>query len=217
MKKIFNCLICSLIIFSYCDEKPYAAKDYSYLLNMKGFDQSLLKTHFTLYEGYVKNTNLILSKVKELEKENSSRSYEYGAFKRRFGWEFNGMRLHELYFENLGGEGGAPKDLNLISQINSQYGSYENLKKDLVATGLMRGIGWVLLTRDETDGRLIVTWINEHDVGHLALGNILLAMDVWEHAYITQFGLKREDYIDAFFKNLNWNAVEQRYKKSLKK
>lgn len=184
---------------------------------MKGFDQSLLKTHFTLYEGYVKNTNLILSKVKEMEKENLSRSYEYGAFKRRFGWEFNGMRLHELYFENLGGEGGAPKDLNLVSQINAQYGSFENLKKDLLATGLMRGIGWVLLTRDETDGRLIVTWINEHDVGHLALGNILLAMDVWEHAYITQFGLKREDYIEAFFKNVNWNTVEKRYKLSLKK
>lgn len=184
----------------------YQAKDFSYLFGMPGFSDQLLQMHFTLYNGYVKNTNLLLNLLgKEMP------AYEFGALQRRLGWEFDGMRLHELYFSNLGGNGQLDQDSPLYTQIAGQFGSYEAWKKQFIETGLMRGIGWVILYRDPTNGRLVNTWINEHNVNHLAGGRPLLVMDVWEHAYIIQYGLDRGAYIDAFFKNINWATVSKRY------
>jgi len=126
------------------------------------------------------------------------------------GWEWNGMRLHELYFENLGGNGIFPQEGILSKLINEQFGSFENWKKEFIGIGLMRGIGWVILYQDIYTGKLINFWINEHDIGHPAGGNPLLVMDVFEHAYIIDYGLKKKDYIKTFFDNINWNEVEKR-------
>lgn len=189
----------------------YEAKDYSYLFGMPGFSDPLLKMHFQLYQGYVKNTNLLLGRFKELEQQNKDLTYDYGALKRRFGWEFDGMRLHELYFENLGGSESLDKSSALYQKISKDFGSFEAWKKNFVATGMIRGIGWVILYKDPRTGRLFNTWINEHDLGHLAGGTPLLVMDVFEHAYITQYGLDRGKYIDAFFQNVHWQNVSKRY------
>jgi superoxide dismutase, Fe-Mn family len=186
---------------------PYTANNYSHLLGMEGFGNSLLTMHFKLYEGYVKNTNDLLAKLKTVE----ATSYEYGALKRRLGWEFDGMRLHELYFDHLGGNGAVDKQDPLVVALASQYGSFEKWKKDFVATGLIRGIGWAVLYYDPEDGRLINAWINEHDTGHLVTGSAILIMDVFEHAYILQYGLDRAQYINAFFANLNWKVASDRY------
>lgn len=194
----------------------YIAKDYSYLYGMPGFSDALLKMHFQLYQGYVKNTNLLLNRFKELEVQDKDQSYDYGALKRRFGWEWNGMRLHELYFDNLGDRIALDKSDPLYQRIIKDFGSYESWKKNFIATGLIRGIGWVILYRDAQTGRLFNTWINEHDLGHLAGGNPLLVMDVFEHAYITQFGLDRGKYIQVFFDNIDWSKVAERYTESLK-
>ncbi len=122
------------------------------------------------------------------------------------------MRLHEYYFENLGGKGGMNKDGKLAKKMVESLGSSETWEKDFRATGAMRGIGWVVLYQDTSSGRLINVWINEHDVSHLAGCNPLLIMDVFEHAFMLDYGLKRADYIEAFFKNINWAAVEARVK-----
>ncbi len=194
----------------------YQAKDYSYLFGMPGFSDQLLKLHFQLYQGYVKNTNQLLSRLKELELQDRDQTYDYGALKRRVGWEFDGMRLHELYFENLGGKESLDKSDPLYQRISKDFGSFEAWKKNFIATGMIRGIGWVILYRDPQNGRLMNTWINEHDLGHLAGGAPLLVMDVFEHAYITQYGLDRGKYIGAFFDNINWAKAAKRYSDSVR-
>jgi Fe-Mn family superoxide dismutase len=124
------------------------------------------------------------------------------------------MLLHEYYFDNLGGSQPLDPSDPLYLKMASDFGGYDQWKKDFVATGLMRGIGWVVSYVEPKSGRLINEWINEHDVGHLAGATPLLIMDVFEHAYITQFGLDRNKYVEVFFDNINWNTVSSRFKSS---
>lgn len=190
----------------------YAAKDYGKLIGMEGFSETLLKNHFTLYQGYVTNTNKLVDLVEQMLNDGRTGTPEYAELKRRFGWEFNGMRLHEYYFENLGGSsslnGGSP----LAKKIAADFGSLESWEADFKATGSMRGIGWVILYEDMVDGRLLNSWINEHDAGHPAGCNPILVMDVFEHAFMIDYGLKRADYITAFFRNIDWSVAEGRFK-----
>jgi len=191
---------------------PYTAKDYSKLVGMEGFSETLLKNHFTLYQGYVTNTNKVLDTLNQMLKDGKTGTPEFSELKRRLGWEFNGMRLHEYYFENLGGRDGINKAGKLAKKMAEDFGSYETWEKDFKAVGTMRGIGWAVLYRDSAKGKLINFWINEHDVSHPSGCNPILIMDVFEHAYMTDYGLKRADYIEAFFKNINWPVVEERSK-----
>ncbi len=190
----------------------YTAKDYSKLIGMEGFSETLLKNHFTLYQGYVTNTNKVLEALDQMLKGDKAGTPEFAELKRRLGWEFNGMRLHEYYFENLGGKADLNKGGKLAKKMIEDFGSYEAWEKDFKATGSMRGIGWAVLYQDSASGKLINFWINEHDVSHPAGCAPLLIMDVFEHAFMLDYGLKRADYIAAFFKNINWAAVEARLK-----
>jgi superoxide dismutase, Fe-Mn family len=190
--------------------QEYEAKDYSHLIGMKGFGDRTLKNHFTLYEGYVKNTNLLIKILARYAAENRMSTPQFGALQRRLGWEWDGMRLHELYFGNLGGSGKLVRDSDIYQLIAENFGSIESWKADFIATGLMRGIGWVILYRDPVAGRLFNVWINEHDTGHLAGGTPLLVMDVWEHAYMLDYGLDRRAYIEAFFENIDWEVANDR-------
>jgi Fe-Mn family superoxide dismutase len=192
------------------EKMAYTAKDYSKLLGMEGFSETLLKNHFTLYQGYVTNTNKLMETFDQMLKEGKVGTPEYAELKRRFGWEFNGMRLHEYYFENLGGKDALDKGGKLSKKMAEDFGSYDAWEKDFKATGAMRGIGWTLLYQDNLSGKLFNCWINEHDVGHPAGCTPILILDVFEHAFMIDYGLKRADYIAAFFKNINWKAVEGR-------
>jgi Fe-Mn family superoxide dismutase len=188
----------------------YMAKDYSKLLGMEGFSETLLKNHFTLYQGYVTNTNKVLDTLDAMLKEGKTGIPEFAELKRRLGWEFNGMRLHEYYFENLGGKGKINKDGKLVKKMAENFGSYEAWEKDFKATGTMRGIGWAVLYQDIANRELMNFWINEHDLSHPAGCNPILIMDVFEHAFMIDYGLKRADYIESFFKNIDWDIVEAR-------
>jgi Fe-Mn family superoxide dismutase len=190
----------------------FTAKDYTKLIGMEGFSETLLKNHFTLYQGYVTNTNKVTDTLAAMLKEGKTATPEYAELKRRVGWEFDGMRLHELYFENLGGKTRLAKTGVLGKLIEASFGGYEAWEQDFKATGAMRGIGWVVLYYDVPTCQLCNVWINEHDVGHLAGCEPVLVMDVFEHAYMIDYGLKRADYITAFFKNINWSAAEKRIK-----
>jgi len=189
----------------------YEAKKYDQLIGLEGFSEVMLKNHFTLYEGYVANTNKVAGILEEQRKDGSVGLSEYAELKRRFGWEFNGMRLHELYFENLTKDF-KPVNLEgrLAKKIVEQFGSYDAWELDFRATGAMRGIGWVILAYDKEGERLFNTWINEHDAGHLAGATPLLVMDVFEHAFMIDYGLKRVEYIESFWKAIDWDVVESR-------
>ena len=188
----------------------YTAKDYNKLLGMGGFSDTLLKNHFTLYQGYVTNTNKLIETLGQMLKEGKTGTPEFAELKRRLGWEFNGMRLHEYYFENLGGKGGLEKTGKLFKRISENFGNYEAWEKEFKAVGTMRGIGWAVLYQDSLTGNLLNFWINEHDAGHPAGCSPLLILDVFEHAFMIDYGLKRADYIEVFFKNINWKTVEGR-------
>lgn len=186
----------------------YTEKDYSSLLGMEGFSEKLLTTHFGLYAGYVKNTN----KVSELLGSLDKTSPEYAELNRRFGWEFNGMRLHELYFENMKKDAeDMDANTSLAAKMAEDFGSVDAWMEDFVATSKMRGIGWTILYYDKAAGRLFNTWINEHDLGHLAGATPLLILDVFEHAYVMDYGMDRGQYIDAFFNVVNWEEVNNRF------
>jgi len=190
----------------------YTAKDYSKLIGTDGFSETLLTNHFTLYQGYVTNTNKLMDILATMLKEGKTATPEYAELKRRFGFEFNGMRLHECYFENLGGKTPLDKSGALAKKLAGAYGSCDAWEQDFRATGAMRGIGWVVLYQDNVTGGLCNQWINEHEIGHLAGCRPVLVMDVFEHAFMIDYGLKRADYIAAFFKSIDWKAVADRIK-----
>ncbi len=188
----------------------YEQNDFNNLMGTKGFSDILFTNHFSLYGGYIKNVNSIV----ELSKTVKLNSPEYNELKRRFGWEWNGMKMHEIYFANISKEKQTLDSASkLYKAIEIAFGSYDKWLEDFKATGMIRGIGWATLVKDRETGALMNLWIGEHDEGHLCDQQILLAMDVWEHAYITDYGIKRVDYINAFAENINWKEVENRFEK----
>lgn len=191
----------------------FKAKNFENLIGLKGFSDTLLKNHFALYQGYVANSDKLLALLDAKE----TGTPEYSELKRRFGWEWNGMRLHEYYFENISKNSAMlPANSPFLKKAAEDFGSCENWEKDFRAAGAMRGIGWVVAYFDSSSKKIFNVWINEHDTGHLAGAAILLVMDVFEHAYITDYGIKRADYIEAFFKAIDWKKVSERFDKAEK-
>lgn len=189
----------------------YVAKNYDHLLGTAGFSDTLLKNHFTLYQGYVTNVNKLSEILTAMVNDGRMGTPEFAETKRRFGWEFNGMRLHELYFGSMVSGGKAHDAKSTLQQkLIADFGSYESWEKDFKAVGSMRGIGWAILYYDKEADRIFNVWINEHDVGHFAGCIPLLVLDVFEHAFMLDYGTKRADYIEAFMKAVNWGAVEGR-------
>jgi len=191
----------------------YEPKNFGNLLGTPGFSDELLNNHFTLYQGYVKNVNKVSETLTQMLADDKIGTPEYAELKRRFGWEWSGMRLHEYYFENMNQTGGAlDESSDLHKKLAEDFGSITGWEKDFKAVGAMRGIGWAILYHDTQNDRLFNVWINEHELGHLSGGAPILILDVFEHAYITDYGLKRADYIEAFFHAINWRLVEGRFK-----
>ena len=122
------------------EKMAYTAKDYGKLLGMEGFSETLLKNHFTLYQGYVTNTNKLMETFDQMLKDGKVGTPEYAELKRRFGWEFNGMRLHEYYFENLGGKDVLDKGGKLFKKIFEDFGSYDFWEKDFKTTNTIQNI-----------------------------------------------------------------------------
>jgi Fe-Mn family superoxide dismutase len=189
----------------------YSTKDFSRLLGTPGFSDALLRQHFELYAGYVKNTNALSD---ELAASSPAKppTAAWSELKRRFGWEWNGMRLHETYFGNMTKTTKAPeREAPLVARIAKDFGSREAWEKDFRGTGSLRGIGWVALTWDPLAHRLFNVWIDEHDRGALAGCPVVLVMDVFEHAYMADYGTKRAEYIDAFLAAADWEEAARRF------
>ncbi|MGQ9682018.1 MAG: superoxide dismutase [Anaerolineae bacterium] len=188
----------------------YTAMDFGYLKGLDGLSDDLIKNHLMLYQGYVNNTNKLLDIYDRLVSAGQADSLEHQETRRHLGFEFNGMRLHEFYFRNLGGDGNPDQGADLKRMLEASYGSLDNWKRRFVSIGMTRGIGWTILYQDGTNGQLIDFWIDEHHIGHPAGCQPILVMDCWEHAYMLDYGLKRADYISAFFRNVNWQVCQAR-------
>jgi superoxide dismutase, Fe-Mn family len=191
----------------------YQAKTFEKVQGLPGLSDQLINNHFTLYQGYVTNTNKVLAEINQLFGNDQAATPQFAELKRRLGWEWNGMRLHELYFDNLTK---APIELDFNSllgqKIAENFGGLDNFTAELKATATMRGIGWVVVYFDKSADKIIISWINEHDNGHLAGAEPILVLDVFEHAYMIDYGLKRADYLEAIIKAIDWNTVADRLK-----
>jgi len=197
--------------------EPYRARQFN-LSGLKGISDQTLELHFKLYEGYVKETNKLSEKIAEFLKDGKVDQDEmplYSELKRRLGFEFNGMVLHEYYFENLMRNGSADPQRNsaFLKAAEASFGSYDIWKADYVGVGKMRGVGWAMCYENPATGRLSNHWISLHQIGEVAGFNPILVMDVWEHAFLLDYKpAERPKYIEAFFSNINWKTVDARLK-----
>ncbi|CAN5441522.1 Fe-Mn family superoxide dismutase [soil metagenome] len=196
----------------------YQAKQF-HLSSLNGISDQTLEMHFKLYEGYVKETNKLTEKISEFLADGKVDQEEmpaYSELTRRLGFEYNGMVLHEYYFGNMkkGGLGNPDRNTAFYRATEESFGSYDIWKADFVGVGKMRGVGWAICYENPANGRLSNHWITLHETGNVAGFNPVLVMDVWEHAYLLDYKpAERPKYIEAFFSNIDWSAIEARLKK----
>lgn len=193
-------------------QQSYTPKKWN-LSGLTGISDNTLAIHFGLYEGYVKNTNLLNEQIAEriAAGKAAGADPQFAELTRGLGFEYNGMRLHEYYFDNLTSSGGSQPPAALKAALAAAYGDFETWKKDFTAVGAMRGVGWAIAYQDPWTGRISNHWITLHQDGNVAGFNPLLVMDVWEHAFILDYKpADRAKYIEAFFANIDWNAVASR-------
>lgn len=198
--------------YTYYVMTQFTAKQFN-IGELVGISAKNIEEHTKLYEGYVKNANLINEHIEEFSKNSEKYTYELGEINRRFSFEFNGMRNHEAYFSLL--EGGA-KEINtespLSKEIVSNFGSFENMLNRLKTIALTRGIGWAMLSKDHESKSLILHWLDEQHLGQLQNTKPIIALDMWEHSYVADYQPSgKKQYIEDFFKNLNWSVAEERF------
>lgn len=181
---------------------------------LAGISTQNIEEHLKLYAGYIKHANLILSHVEELSKDMEKNAYTIGELRRRFGFEFNGIRNHEYFFTQFkNGKKEITTESILYKKLAAQYGSFENWLREFKTLALTRGIGWAMLYYDKETDSLLNAWVDEQHFGQLATCEIILALDMWEHAYVYDFPTSsKAKYVEAFFENLNWEIIEKRFK-----
>jgi Fe-Mn family superoxide dismutase len=184
---------------------------------LKGMSDKSVEEHLKLYAGYVKNANLIMDKMAELDSEKDA--YISGEMFRRFSFEYNGIRNHEVYFSSL--SDGA-KDFDEKSELGKKlielFGSLETFIREFKNLALTRGIGWAMLWYDKEDGRVLASWVDEQHLGQLQGCAPILALDMWEHSYVADYQPSgKKQYVEDFFTNLNWENVEKRFVDALQK
>ncbi|MES2470985.1 MAG: Fe-Mn family superoxide dismutase [Patescibacteria group bacterium] len=180
---------------------------------LKGISKKTIEEHLKLYSGYVKHSNLILEKIEELAQDSEKNAYALGEVNRRFGFEFNGMRNHEVYFQSFeGGSQNIPDSGTLKEAIAAEWGSFEGWLARFKAIALTRGIGWAMLYYDRKDGRLLNAWIDEQHLGQLQDCALILGLDMWEHSFVADYQPSgKKQYVEDYFSNVNWDVVEKNF------
>jgi superoxide dismutase, Fe-Mn family len=187
---------------------------------LSGISDLTLQMHFKLYEGYVTETNKLNEKIGAILGDGDMDPEEmpaYSELTRRLGFEYNGMVLHEYYFTNLMSQalGDAPKTSLFYKACKDSFGSYETWKRNFVGVGKMRGVGWAICYQNPVNGALSNHWISLHEHGNVSGFAPILVMDLWEHAFLLDYNpAERAKYIEAFFSNVDWQAVEKRLSQS---
>ena len=183
------------------------------LPTLEGISKESVEQHLMLYAGYVKNFNAMSAMLGEYAKDAEKNTHALSELIRRRSFEWGGMRLHELYFAQFEGgatplvEGGA-----FAKQIEAEYHKFEYFLGMFRHVAMMRGPGWALLYYDKETKQFLTGFSGEQHQGHFVTLPIILALDVWEHAFLLDYGaLGKAKYVEAFFKNLNWSLMEKRF------
>jgi len=176
---------------------------------IEGLSEKQLEIHMNLYKGYVKHVNLIQEQIKEL-KETNEHQYVIDELRRRFAFEFDGMRLHEYYFEQLvGGATTAPE--KLVALMSKKYESFDAFLTHIKEVAGSRGIGWVLVNYDDVAGHIHTSFVADHELGNLAGTRIILAIDLWEHAFMVDYvPAQKGAYVQTILDTINWEVVAKR-------
>ena len=188
----------------------YRAKEFK-ISGLKGISDKTVEMHLKLYEGYVKNTNLITEQLAEFvrQKKAAATNPAYAELKRHLGFEYGGMVLHEYYFANLAPQGKGTPTANFKSAVEECFGNFDNWKSDFVGVGNMRGVGWAILYQDPVTEQLSNHWIELHQQGVPSGFKPIVVMDVWEHAFLLDYKpAERDKYIEAFFANVDWDRID---------
>lgn len=194
----------------------YTPKEFN-LPELPGLSKEQIDAHLGLYKGYVTHVNLLRQQIKDLT-EADAEKYAYAIMetRRRLGFEFNGMRMHEYYFTQF--EGGAKEltpDSKFAEAVSEKYGSFEDFIKHFTQVGMSRGIGWTILYADPDGDTVHTAWVTDHELGQFGGLPVILAMDMWEHAFMVDYlPSEKRTYIEAFLNNLNWSVAEERFEKT---
>lgn len=178
---------------------------------LDGISRETIDLHLGLYTGYVKHVNLIRDKITSYNNDPETNAYAIAEMQRRLGFEFGGMRNHEYYFAQLENGAKTLPDGALKDKIEFQFGSFAEWQKRFTQIAMTRGVGWAMLYHDPHTDQLVQTWVDEQHIGQLADLDIILGLDMWEHAYMRDYvPAAKSEYVVAWFKNLNWEVVSGR-------
>ena len=198
----------------YSERKPIDfKKERPQLFKMKGISEKTVEEHLKIYEGYVKKFNEVTQRLNNLTDEDyNAANVTYSLIRElKVEWTraLGGMINHEIYFGHLGGEGGKPGS-SLGSQIDKDFGSFEKFVKEMKATA-MSARGWAWLLWSDDLNRLVISISDEQNTYMVQNSKLILALDVFEHAYYLDYGSNRKGYVDVFFDNIDWSVVEKRF------
>lgn len=195
--------------------KQFTAQTFT-IPTLTGISAKSVEEHLKLYQGYVKHANLILEKIAEYKKDAEKNAYALAEIMRRFGFEYNGMRNHEIYFASLEGGSAALAEGSALAQaIADEWGSFDAWLAEFKSIALTRGVGWAMLYYDRADGRLLNAWIDEQHLGQLQDCALVLGLDMWEHSFVADYQPSgKKQYVEDFFKNVNWGVIENNFKKA---
>ena len=179
---------------------------------LKGISQKNIKEHLELYSGYVKFTNEIVSRIHAMPKNEKS-AYELTLLQRRFAYEHDGMKNHEIFFEQFeDGPAGCTNGGSFLKQVWKDFESFDAFLSCLKSIAMTRGVGWTMLYYCQDSGHLFPQWVDEHHIGLLSGPKLICALDMWEHAFVYDYATsEKKKYVEAFFENLNWTTVERRF------
>jgi len=197
------------------DPAGYFVAESFQIPELKGISARNIHEHLELYQGYVKSANRIIKRVRELTKDDDH-MYELSLLQRRFAYEHAGMTHHEMFFEQfVGGPTACAESGPFLKQVAKEFGNFDSLTACLKGIAMTRGVGWVMLYSCPDTGQLIPHWVNEHHIGLLSGLRPILALDMWEHAFVYDYPTsEKKKYIDAVFQNLSWQKVELRFGRS---
>lgn len=192
--------------------KPFEEKKFN-IGELKGISAKTVEEHLKLYSGYVKNLNGIFEKIGELMSDPTTNAYMIGELHRRIGFEFNGMRNHEIYFDSLeGGPKSLPENSTFKTQLEKVAPSFDAAMGGFKTLAMTRGIGWAILYWDKNSQQLVPAWIDEQHLGQLQGCTPILALDMWEHSFVADYQPSgKKQYVEDFFANLNWEKIEQNF------
>jgi superoxide dismutase, Fe-Mn family len=185
-----------------------------YTTERVGISRQTHDEHLKLWQGYANQTNNLRKAIAELDTDPAKANQIFSqmrALKVDYTFAYEGLINHNVYFDTIGGEGGAATG-EVAKLIEAAYGTFEAWAADWKATGIA-GRGWVYLAYDHAEGRVFNYIGDAQNTFPIWNHTLLLAMDVYEHAYFLDFGTARAKYIDAYMQVIDWSAVNARMPK----